>query len=316
MRILFIGSGDIGIPSLALLAASPIHTLVGLVTQPDKPVGRRQEIVPALIKKLALQHGVPVFQPEKIREASSLVEIQALHPDLIVVMAYGQILPQSLLDTPTVACLNLHASLLPRHRGASPIQAAIESGDREAGVTVMHMSAGLDAGDVFLDKKIRICRRETGGTLHDRLALLAPEALQEALIKIERGEILRVPQDFSQVTYAAKLSRENGLIDWTLNAMAVERKIRAMNPWPASYTTLPGIGNGSRKLKVFSAIVCRKQSGPCGVVLQADQLGLLVGCGDGALRLREIQPEGKRRMSVRDFLAGNPIACGTILGRS
>ena len=314
MKILFIGSGDIGIPSLVQLIAQKGHTLVGLVTQPDKPVGRHQEITASPIKKLAIEHGIPVFQPEKIRAPEALAEIQGLHPDLIVVMAYGQILPQSVLDAPSVACLNLHASLLPRHRGAAPIQAAIESGDREAGVTVMHVSAGLDAGDIFLEKRIRIRRRETGGTLHDRLALLASEALQAALESIDRGEIIRVPQDLSRVTYAAKLSRENGVIDWSLNAISIEQKIRAMNPWPASYTTLPGAA--VRKLKVFSAIVCRKISGPAGEVLQADRRGLLVGCGQGAVLLREIQLEGKRRMTVREFLPGNPIACGTILGKS
>ena len=314
MKILFIGSGDIGIPSLVQLIAQKGHTLVGLVTQPDKPVGRHQEITASPIKKLAVEHEIPVFQPEKIRTPEALAEIQGLKPDLIVVMAYGQILPQSVLDAPSVACLNLHASLLPRHRGAAPIQAVIESGDREAGVTVMHVSAGLDAGDIFLEKRIRIRRRETGGTLHDRLALLASEALQAALESIDRGEIIRVPQDLSRVTYAAKLYRENGVIDWSLNAISIERKIRAMNPWPASYTTLPG--TAVRKLKVFSAIVCRKISGPAGEVLQADRRGLLVGCGQGAVLLREIQLEGKRRMTVREFLPGNPIACGTILGKS
>lgn len=314
MRILLIATGDIAIPTLNWLAESESHSLVGVVTQPDKPVGRHQEIVAAPLKKAALQQGVPVFQPEKIRDPAALAVIQNLRPDLIVVMAYGQILPQSLLDAPSVACLNLHASLLPRHRGAAPIQAAIESGDFETGVTVMHVSAGLDAGDILLDKKIRIRRRETGGTLHDRLALLAPEALSEALESVGRGLIPRIPQDPSLVTYAAKLSRENGLIRWDSDAIAIERKIRAMNPWPASHTTLPG-GQGPRKLKVFSAIVCLKSSGAPGEVLQADRHGLLVGCGRGAVRLREIQLEGKRRMTVREFLPGHPIGCRTILGQ-
>ena len=315
MRILFIGTGDIGIPTLNWLAESETDSLVGVVTQPDKPVGRHQEITASPLKKVALQHGIPVYQPEKIKDPAALAEIQNLCPDLIVVMAYGQILPQSVLDAPKVACLNLHASLLPRHRGAAPIQAAIENGDLETGVTVMHVSAGLDAGDVFLHKKIRIRRRETGGTLHDRLALLAPEALGEALGLIAGGVLLRIPQEPSLVTYAAKLSRENGLIHWDSDAIAIERKIRAMNPWPASYTTLAG-GHGPRKLKVFSAIVCLKSSGPPGELLQADRHGLLVGCGRGAVRLREIQLEGKRRMTVREFLPGHSIACGTVLGQA
>ncbi|MEI8341607.1 MAG: methionyl-tRNA formyltransferase [Verrucomicrobiota bacterium] len=314
MRILFIGTGDIGVPSLEMLAKSGEHSLVGVVTQPDKPVGRHQEIVATPVKKLALQYGIPVFQPEKIRAESALSEIQNLKPDLIVVMAYGQILPQAVLDAPSVACLNLHASLLPRHRGASPIQAAIEAGDLESGITVMHVSAGLDEGDVLLSKKIPILRRETGGSLHDRLAALSPVALVEALSIISQGNLPRVPQDPAQVTYAAKLTRENGHIDWSADAIVIDRKIRAMNPWPASYTTLPGGNLQPRKLKVFSAILCRKSSGPVGEVLRADKHGLLVGCGSGALLLRSIQLEGKRRMSLREFLPGHPVAPGTVLG--
>jgi len=314
MRILFIGTGDIGVPTLEMLVQSREHQLVGVVTQPDKPVGRHQEIVATPVKKVALRHGVPVYQPEKIREQSAVVEIQKLKPDLIVTMAYGQILPQAVLEVPVVACLNLHASLLPRHRGAAPIQAAIEAGDRETGITVMHVSAGLDEGDVLLWKKIPVRRRETGGSLHDRLAALAPVALCEALAMIGRGTLTRIPQEASLATYAAKLTRENGLIDWSAGAVGIDRKIRAMNPWPASHTTLPADDNRPRKLKVFSAIVCRKSSGPCGTVLRADKHGILTGCGSGALLLREVQLEGKRRMSVREFLSGHPVHAGARLG--
>ena len=314
VRILFIGTGDIGIPALEMLAQSPEHQVVGVVTQPDKPVGRHQEIVATPIKKVALRHGIPVWQPEKIREPSALAEIQNLKPDLIVVMAYGQILPQAVLDAPSAACLNLHASLLPHHRGAAPIQAAIEAGDSESGITVMHVSAGLDEGDVLLWKKIPIRRRETGGSLHDRLAALAPEALREALAMIGQGSAPRISQEASKATYAAKLTRENGLINWDAGVIETDRKIRAMNPWPAAHTTLPAHDGRPRKLKVFSAIVCRKSSGPCGEVLRADKHGILVGCDGGAMLLREIQLEGKRRMSAREFLSGHPVAAGTKLG--
>jgi len=316
MRILFIGTGDIGVPALEMLAQASDHQIVGVITQPDKPVGRHQEIIATPVKKIALRYGIPVYQPEKIRVPSFIEEIQNLKPDIIVVMAYGQILPQAILDIPPVACLNLHASLLPRHRGAAPIQAAIEAGDRESGITVMHVSAGLDEGDVWLWKKIPVRRRETGGSLHDRLAALAPEALSEALSMIGRGSVPRIPQETPLATYAAKLTRDNGLIDWTAGVVEIDRKIRAMNPWPAAHTTLPAEDHPPRKLKVFSVIVCRKSSGPCGVVLRADKQGILVGCGTGSLLLREIQLEGRRRMSVREFLSGHPVVPGVKLGRA
>lgn len=315
MKVLFIGTGDIGIPTLEMLVQSTGHTLAGVVTQPDRPVGRHQEIVATPIKQVAMRHGVPVFQPEKIREQSAVAQIRDLKPDLIVVMAYGQILPQAILDVPAVACLNLHASLLPCHRGASPIQAAIEAGDRETGITVMHLSAGLDEGDIMLKKTIPVRRRETGGSLHHRLAALAPAALGEALAMIGQGNLPRIPQEASLATYAPRLTRANGRIDWSAGAVEIERKIRAMNPWPGAYTTLPAEDGGSRKFKIFSAIVCRKSSGPHGEVLSADHRGLLIGCGNGSLLLREVQIEGKRRMTVRELLQGHAVAVGTLTGR-
>ena len=315
MNLLFIGTGDIGIPTLEMLANLPGHRLVGVFTQPDKPVGRHQELTAPPVKLCALRHGVPVFQPEKIRAQSAVDAIRNLKPDLIVVMAYGQILPQAILDTPPVACLNLHASLLPRHRGAAPVQAVIEAGDPESGISVMHLSAGLDEGDVVLRKKIPVRRRETGGSLHDRLAVLAPGALSDALSILGRGELLpRFPQDPALATYAARLTRENGRINWNAGAVEIERKIRALNPWPAAYATLPAADGRALRLKIFSAIVCRKNSGPAGAVLRADGRGLLVGCGNGSLLLREIQLEGRRRMTVRDFLPGHPVTAGTSLG--
>jgi methionyl-tRNA formyltransferase len=231
-------------------------------------------------------------------------------------MAYGQILPRAVLDLPATACLNLHASLLPRHRGAAPIQAAIESGDVESGVTVMYMAEGLDTGDMLLSKHLLLRRRETGGSLHDRLGFLAPEALKEALALLASGEAPRTPQDAGLATYARKLAREDGLILWE-SPQSVDRRVRAMNPWPGAYTALPGAGgSGAKKLKVFSVIQSRTDSGGAvpGTVLRVESRGLLVAAGGGAVWLTDIQLEGKRRMRAAEFLRGTAVSPGIVLG--
>jgi methionyl-tRNA formyltransferase len=210
---------------------------------------------------------VPIFQPAKIRDRAAVEQIRFLRPDVIVVMAYGQILPGEMLRLPRVACLNLHASLLPRHRGAAPIHAAIEAGDRETGITVMYMSEALDTGDILLQKSISIQRRETSGSLHDRLAELAAAALEEALALLKQGRAPRVPQDNTRATYAPKLSREDGEIAWTASAEQIDRRIRAMNPWPAAYTLLP-TAEGAKKLKIFACIQHRRNIGPPGQVVR------------------------------------------------
>lgn len=313
MKIVFIGTGEIGVPTLRMLLGSTEHELLACVTQPDKPAGRRQELQASATKQLALEHQIPVFQPAKIRERAAIEQLQFLAPEVIVVMAYGQILPRDVLQIPSVACLNLHASLLPRHRGAAPIHAAIEAGDRQTGITVMYMNEGLDTGDILLEKALSIRRRETTGSLHDRLAELAPAALTEALLLLAEGRAPRIVQDASQATYAPKLTRENGEIIWTAPPAAIDRRIRAMNPWPAAHTFLR-TADGPRKLKVFSCIQHRRGSGEPGRVLSADKRGILVVAREGAVLLRDVQLEGKRRMSARDFLLGNPIAPGTVLG--
>ncbi len=313
MRVVFMGTGEIALPSFRWLQMIHEIEVVALVTQPDKPVGRKLELTPPRIKLEALQYGVPVLQPVRMRSPEAIAEIQALRPDVIVVMAYGQILPKAVLNAPKIACLNLHASLLPRWRGAAPIHACIEAGDAMTGVTVMYMDEGLDTGDILLMRQMRIRRRETGGTLHDRMAEEAPGALAVALAMLGSGRAPRVPQPAEGVAYAGKLGRESGEIAWAAGRVATERRIRAMNPWPAAATTLP-TREGAKRLKVFSAIQYRKISGPAGVVIAADARGLLVGAGDGALLLTEIQLEGKRRMRAGDFLLGNPVAPGTKLG--
>ena len=319
MRLVFAGTGEIGLPTLEwLLQSGPAlgFEVAGVVTQPDKPVGRHQKVEASAIKTLALRHGLTVLQPLKIREPGAVEALREWAPDVLVVMAYGQILPRTVLDLPKIACLNLHASLLPRHRGAAPIQAAILAGDKESGVTVMYMAEGLDTGDVLLEKRIALRRRETGGSLHDRLGLLAPEALSEALEALRQGRAPRIPQDEAKVTHTGKLAREHGFISWDSPA-SVDRRVRAMNPWPGAYTLLPaGGGHPERKWKVYSVIQSRRQSGGAlpGTVLAAEARGVLVAAGAGAVWLTEVQLEGKRRLRTAEFLRGTPVPAGIVLG--
>jgi methionyl-tRNA formyltransferase len=300
MRIVFIGTGEIGVPTLQALLKSK-DDVVGVVTQPDKPVGRAQLVEPPPIKKAVAAINMPVLQPPRIKERQAIEEVRALRPDVIVVMAYGQILPRDVLEIPKIACLNVHASLLPRWRGAAPIQAAIAAGDRATGITVMYMDEGLDTGDILLQRTIDILSRDTGGSLHDRLAEIAPKALFESLQMLARGAAPRIPQDNALATAAPKLSRERGRIDWSEPAAVIERKIRAFNPWPGAFMTVST--NGTRKLKIFSAEVVDFQGRP-GEILR-NQDGLVVAAGKAALSLREVQIEGKRRMSAAEFLHGH-----------
>ena len=300
MRIVFIGTGDIGVPTLQALLKSK-DEVVGVVTQPDKPVGRAQLVEPPPIKKAVAATKLPVLQPPRIKERQAIEEIRALRPDVIAVIAYGQILPRDVLEIPKIACLNLHASLLPRWRGAAPIQAAIASGDRETGITVMYMDEGLDTGDILLQRTIDILPADTGGSLHDRLAEIAPEALFESLELLVQGAAPCIPQDNALATAAPKLSREHGQIDWSEPAAVIERKIRAFNPWPGAFMTVST--NGTRKLKIFSAEVVDFQGRPGEILRNQDEL--VVAAGKGALSLREVQIEGKRRMSAAEFLYGH-----------
>jgi methionyl-tRNA formyltransferase len=310
MRIVFIGTGDIGVPTLQALLKSD-HEVVGVVTKPDKPVGRVQLVEPPPIKK-ALVHGAltaspartdrallfPILQPARIKDRQAIEEIRALTPDVIVVMAYGQILPRDILEIPKTACLNLHASLLPRWRGAAPIQAAITAGDRETGITVMYMDEGLDTGDILLQRTIDIGPAETGGSLHNRLAEVAPQALLESLELLRKGSAQRARQDDALATYAPKLKREDGRIDWSGPADAIERKIRAFDPWPGAFMKFDG-----RNLKIFSAVVVPLRGKP-GEILRSEK-ELVVATGEGALSLGEVQLEGKRRMRAVELLRGH-----------
>ena len=301
MRILFIGTGEIGLPALSALLESE-HEVVGVVTQPDKPAGRDQRIEAPPIKKALAGTKMPILQPARIKDRESIEEIRALTPDVIVVMAYGQILPRNVLEIPPTACLNLHASLLPRHRGAAPIQAAIAAGDRETGITVMYMSEGLDTGDILLQRKIEIVSNDTGGSLHDRLAQIAPEALLESLRMLASGSAPRIPQENALATYAPKLNREAGRIDWSEPAETIERKIRAFNPWPGAFMRITTKANELRTLKIFSAAIVDLSGAP-GEILGGEK-ELIIVAGTGALSLDEVQLEGKRRMSAEELLRG------------
>jgi len=297
MRILFIGTGDIGMPTLQALLKSE-HEIVGVVTQPDKPVGRAQTIEPPPIKKALTATKIRVLQPERIKDRQAIEEIHALTPDVIVVMAYGQILPSDILEVPKITCLNLHASLLPRWRGAAPIQAAIAAGDRKTGITVMYMNEGLDTGDILLQCAIDIEPTDTGGSLHDRLAKVAPETLLESLELLENGRAPRIPQHDALATYASKLKREDGKIDWTNPADAIERKIRAFDPWPGAFMKYDG-----QNLMIFSATILALRGTP-GEILQSEK-ELVIAAGEGALSLGQVQLEGKRRMTAAEFLRGH-----------
>lgn len=316
-------TGDIAIPTFNMLAAG--GELVGLITQPDRPVGRHQTLTPPRVKVCAQEAGIPVYQPERMRDAEAVEQLRALQPDLVVVMAYGQILSQEVIDVPTIACINAHASLLPRHRGAACIQAAIEAGDDETGITIMYVVKKLDAGDIICSTSIPLRGTETGESLHDDLAMLAPSALSEAIEMLRNGTVDPQEQDESVMTYAPKLLRAHGHIDWSEPAVQVSRKIRAYHSWPGTFTTYPSVKSGADKqLKIFPPIDCfprlkKPVDAVPGMVLEAGPNGMLVSCGGprgGAVRIATMQPPGARKMNAESFFAGHKIMPGTILGLS
>jgi methionyl-tRNA formyltransferase len=311
MRILFIGTGDIGLPSFNALLASPQHTVIGVVTQPDKPAGRGNKLTASSIKVRALEAGIPVYQPARIR--NYVAELAELKPDIAVIIAYGQMLSKAVLKVPRLGCLNVHASLLPKYRGAAPIQAAIRAGDAESGVTIMHMDEGLDTGDIVLLDRLPLRPNHTGGALHDELAEFAPAGLILALSQIEAGTAARTPQDNALATHVGKLTRENGRIDWSQTSAKLERLVRAYNPWPGTFTTLPNAA--ILKVHAVSVVPDANACPLSGTILAASpKQGLLVSTRDGIIELTEVQLEGKRRMNARDFLSGHPLEVGARLG--
>ncbi len=306
MRIVFCGTGEIGVPSFHALLAE--HEVVGVFTQPDKPAGRDLKLRTSPVKVAAEAAGVPVFQPARIRAPEALADLADLAPDVMIVAAYGQILPAAVLNLPRLGCLNIHASLLPRHRGASPVNAALLAGDAETGVTIMYMDEGLDTGDMLLQGRISIGVAESAGALHDRLALMAPALLLEALRLIEAGCAPRIPQDAALATYAPKLKKSDGAVNWTHRASDIDRQIRGLTPWPGAFTSLVG---RSEILKIHKASPAEGHGTP-GEVISSDSRGLTVATGDGAILLEEVQLPGKKRMSAAQFALGytlpSPVA--------
>jgi len=299
MRVVYLGSGDIGIPTLRWLLAAADEELAAVVTQPDRPAGRGLALTPCAIKELALARQVLTLQPSKIRAAEAVGQIAALEPDLLVVMAYGQILSRELLEVPKIGALNLHASLLPRHRGAAPVHAAILAGDEKSGVTVMWMDEGLDTGDILLTKECNIGPEATAGSLHDRLAELAPEALAAAFDLIRASCAPRLVQDEALSNYAPKLDRAMGRIDWSQSAVYIERLVRGLYPWPGCTTELELAGGRLIDVKIHRA---RLTEAP------ADPSLLRLPCrGGGVLELLEVQPAGGKRMAVTDFVRGHRV---------
>lgn len=309
MKIVFMGTGEIAEPAFLALQQSQ-HNLCALVTQPDKPVGRKQLLTPPPIKLLAQQASIPVFQPKKIRESAFIEQLKELKADLFVVMAYGQILPTSILSMPSIACINLHASLLPKHRGASCIQAALLAGDAVTGITAMHMTEGLDEGDIICTDSLDIQEKETGGELHDRLAQIAPCTLLKALDLLEKNKAPRQPQEEHLANYAPKLLRSDGEIDWQESALTIERKIRAYAPWPGTFTTWQDVKGKTKRLKIFPPVsIVDNLSQKLGELIVQKEEGkkpsLFIQTGEGALQLFQVQPEGKKPLSAADFIRGN-----------
>jgi methionyl-tRNA formyltransferase len=312
LRIIFMGTPELAATSLAALLREPAFQIVAVVTQPDRPKGRDLKLQPSPVKELALAAGLPVLQPLKAREESFLLELRALQPDLIAVAAFGQILPQSILELPRLGCLNVHTSLLPKYRGASPIQSAILNGDPVTGVTIMKMDVGLDTGDILTQHATPIADQDNAATLHDRLAQLGGALLVATIREYAAGKIHPQPQPHELATHVAKIKKEDGRIDWAQPARLIWNRIRAFTPWPGAFTFLPH-PTKPVLLKLWQAEVVA-QNGTPGIILSADKNGIVVGCQENALRLTSLQREGGRRLSAAEFLAGHPLPPGSRLG--
>ena len=310
MRIVYMGTPDIAVPCLRFLAESK-HEVVGVLTQPDRPKGRGHHTIPTPVKAAALEYDIPVYQPLSLRKgedaATALETLRQLAPDLIVVLAYGQLLPKEVLELPKYRCINLHASLLPAYRGAAPIQWVILNGETKTGVTAQQMAEGLDTGDMLLTSETPVGARETAGELFDRLAQSGAELLTETLVRL--NEITPRPQNDAESCYAHMLDKKMAVIDWSKSARELDCLVRGLNPWPIALTSLAG-----ERLKIYAA----EQTNGCGepgTVLEADpKKGLTVACGEGALTLTEIQLVGGKRMKATDFLRGHAVEKGSRLG--
>lgn len=309
-KIIFFGTAELACATLKALARDPAYQILAVVTQPDKARGRDLQLQPTHVKAVALELGLPVLQPKRARDPEFIAQIRALAPDLMVVVAYGQILSAELLAIPPHGCLNVHTSILPRHRGAAPIQWAILSGDPETGVTIMQMDVGLDTGPILSIAKTLIHREDTGQSLHDRLAQMGADLLLKTIPPYLNGDLKPQPQPADGATYARKISKEDGLINWAKPALEIFNQVRAFNPWPGAFTHIE-LNGQNKLLKVITAFDEESaSSAPPGTFLESSKNGLLVKCGRNALRLKMVQLEGRKKLPIEDFLAGHPIAVG------
>ncbi len=310
MRALFMGTPDFAATILERIIQAG-HEVIGVVTQPDKQKGRGHEISFSPVKELAIKQGLRIYQPVKVKDALFLKDMEELKPEIILVAAFGQILPKAFLDIPPYGCINVHASLLPKYRGAAPIQYSILDGEPETGITIMHMDVGIDTGDIILQKAIPITKEETGGSLFDKLALLGGELLLEAMELLENNTAPRIAQDNDKATNVKVIDKEMGRIDFMQPAVKLERLIRGLNPWPSAYTKIDG-----KTLKLWKAeVVPGNITAEPGEVVAVGKDSISVMTGEGILVIKELQLEGKKRMAVDAFLRGYPIAAGDKLGQ-
>lgn len=311
LRIIFAGTPDFAARHLQAIIDSE-HQVVGVYSQPDRPAGRGKKLKASEVKALALAHNLPVFQPQSLKTADALEELKRLNADIMIVVAYGLILPKAILDAPRLGCLNVHGSILPRWRGAAPIQRAIWAGDQQTGVTIMQMDEGLDTGNMLHISRCSIDRTETSASLYTKLAELGPDALINTINRLANGGITPEPQNDADANYAKKLSKDEANIDWSMDAEQIERNIRAFNPWPVCFTQMSG-----NTVKIYQAHMV-EQSGTAGTVLASDKNGIIVACGKYALSISELQPQGKKPMAINDFLNGRSdwVTPGTVLGEN
>ena len=309
MRIVFAGTGEFGVPCLEALVASDDHFVLSVITQPDRPAGRAQKLLASPIKECALRHQLTVFQPEDVNSATSLSQIRYQKPDLMVVVAYGQILKKPILELPELGCWNVHGSLLPKYRGASPIAAAVRDLQKRTGVTIMQMNEGLDTGDILGKVATRIRPGETTGLLHDRLAKKAGPLLLYLLERVKKGKLKSARQNSQEASVAPRMKKEDGKIDWAKNPEEIDAHIRAMQPWPGAYAWVPD-GTDQKMLKIFSVILSKRAKGKPGEIVEINSHGILVAAKKGGVLLREVQLEGRKRMSAVEYSRGAGIVAG------
>lgn len=308
MKVVYMGTPDFAVgPLEAIIGAG--HKITAVVTQPDKPKGRGKEMAPSPVKECAIRHGIPVLTPVKIKAAEAVEELQKYPADIFVVAAFGQILSEEILDMPAYGCVNIHASLLPKYRGAAPIQWSIIDGEKETGVTIMQMDKGLDTGDILFRQKVEITAEETGASLFDKLAQTGSSLIVEALAKIEKGDVTPIKQDDAKSSYAKMLTKSAGRIDWNKSAQELERLVRGLNSWPSAYTGYKG-----KQLKIWKARIGEDMGGKPGSVAKVTKDEVFVHTGQGTLVLTEIQMEGKKRMSTKEFLLGRSFVEGEMFG--